>query len=115
MMTNDTIDRDAGETLGAVARLLHHAAIRAWAQADAEGPRSAMHLMGLGIHIAFCQAVAMLPADDYLDGHSPIQDDVAALLNSAEKLTRSIPVLDESAGISALVVAICDLVREATP
>ena len=115
MMTNDTIDRDAGETLGAVARLLHHAAIRAWAQADADGPRSPIHLMGLGIHIAFCQAVAMLPADDYLDGHSPIQDDVVQLLTSAEKLTRSIPVSDETAGISALAVTICDLVREATP
>jgi hypothetical protein len=113
--TKDTIDRDAGETLGAVARLLHHAAIRAWAQADAEGPRSPLHLMGLGIHIAFCQAVAMLPSDDYLDGQPPVQDDVAALLTSAEKLTRSIPVSDGTAGISALVVAICGLVREATP
>jgi hypothetical protein len=37
------------------------------------------------------------------------------LLTSAEKLTRSIPVSDETAGISALAVAICDLVREATP
>jgi hypothetical protein len=115
VMTNDTIERGAGETLGVVARLLHHATDRAWAQADAEGPRSPMHLMGLGIYIAFCQAVAMLPADDYLDGHSPIQDDVVQLLTSAEKLTRSIPVSDETAGISALAVAICDLVREATP
>ena len=115
MMTNDTIDRDAGETLGAVARLLHHAAIRAWARADAEGPRSPMHLMGLGIYIAFCQAVAMLPVDDYLGRRPPIQDDVVQLLTSAEKLTRSIPVSDETAGISALAVAICDLVCEATP
>lgn len=115
MRTKDTIDRDAGETLGAVARLLHHAAIRAWAQADAQGPRSPQHLLGLGIHIAFCQAVAMLPSDDYLDGHCPVQDDVVQLLTSAEKLTRSIPVSDGTAGISALVVAICDLVREATP
>lgn len=115
MRTKDTIDRDAGETLGAVARQLHHAAIRAWARADAEGPRSPMHLMGLGIHIAFCQAVAMLPSDDYLAGQPPVQDDVAALLTSAEKLTRSIPVSDGTAGISALVVAILDLVREATP
>ena len=115
MRTKDTIDRDSGETLGAVARLLHHAAIRAWAQADAQGPRSPLHLMVLGIHIAFCQAVAMLPSDDYLDGQPPVQDDIVQLLTSAEKLTRSIPVSDQTAGISALVVAICDLVREATP
>jgi hypothetical protein len=115
VMTNDTIDQDAGDTLAAVARLLHHAAVRAWAQAEDEGPRSHLHLLGLGIHIASCQAVAMLPADADLEGHSPAQDDVAQLLRSAEELTRAIPVLDQPAGISPLVVAICDLMREVTP
>ena len=115
MMMTDTIDQDAGDTLAAVARLLHHAAVRAWAQAEAEGPRSSLHLLGLGIHTASCQAVAMLPADADLEGHPPAQDDVAQLLRSAEELTRAIPVLDQAAGISPLVVAICDLVREATP
>jgi hypothetical protein len=115
VMTTDTIDQDAGDTLAAVARLLRHAAVRAWAQAEAEGPRSPLHLLGMGIHIAACQAVAMLPADADLEGHPPAQDDVAQLLRSAEELTRAIPVLDQTAGISPLVVAICDLVREATP
>ncbi|NMM23482.1 MAG: hypothetical protein HHJ11_08285, partial [Phycicoccus sp.] len=49
------------------------------------------------------------------EGQPPAQDDVAQLLRSAEELTRSIPVLDHTAGISPLVVAICDLVRETTP
>ncbi len=115
MMTTDTIDQDAGDTLAAVARLLHHAAVRAWAQAESEGPRSSLHLLGLGIHIASCQAVAMLPPDANLEGQPPTQDDVAQLLRSAEELTRAIPVLDQPAGISPLVVAICDLMREATP
>ena len=115
MMTTDTIDLDAGDTLAAVARLLRHAAVRAWAQAEVEGPRSPLHLLGLGIHIASCQAVAMLPADADLEGQPPTQDDVAQLLRSAEELTRAIPVLDQPAGISPLVVAICDLIREATP
>ena len=57
----------------------------------------------------------MLPAGATLEGHPPAQDDIAQLLRSAEQLTRSIPVLDQTAGISQLVVAICDLVREATP
>jgi len=114
-MTNDTIDREAWVTLAAVARLLRHAAVRAWAQAEAEGPRSHLHLLGLGIHTASCQAVAMLPADADLEGEPPAQDDVAQLLRSAEELTRSIPVVDRMAGISPLVAAICDLVREATP
>jgi hypothetical protein len=115
VMTNDTIDQDAVDTLAAVTRLLRHAAVRVWAQAEAEGPRSPLHLLGLGIHTATCQAVAMLPADADLEGQPPTQDDIAQLLRSAEKLTRSILVLDQSARISPLVVAICDLVREATP
>ena len=115
MMTNDTIDQDASVTLAAIARLLHHAAVRAWAQAEAEGPRSPLHLLGLGIHTASCQAVAMLPADTDLEGQTPAQDDVAQLLRFAEELARSIPVLDQTAGISRLVMAICDLVREVSP
>ena len=114
-MTNQMIEQDAWVTLAAVTRLLHHAAVCAWAQAEADGPRSQLHLLGLGIHTASCQAVAMLPADADLEGHSPAQDNVAQLLRAAEELTRSIPVLDQTAGISPLVVAICDLVREATP
>jgi hypothetical protein len=114
-MTNDTIDQGASVTLAAVARLLRHAAVRAWAQAEAEGPRSHLHLLGLGIHTASCQAVAMLPAEADLEGYPPAQDDVGQLLRSAEELTRSIRVLDQTAGISPLFVAICDLVREATP
>jgi len=47
-MTTDTIDLDAGDTLAAVARLLRHAAVRAWAQAEVEGPRSPLHLLGWG-------------------------------------------------------------------
>ena len=114
-MTNDTIDREARVTLAAVARLLHHAAVCTWARAEAEGPRSHLHLLGLGIHTASCQAVALLPAGDDLEGPPPAQDDIAQLLRSAEELARSIPDVDRMAGISPLVVAICDLVREATP
>jgi len=114
-MTTDTIDQDTGDTLAVAARLLRHAAVRAWAQAEAEGPRSDLHLLGLGIHIASCQAMAMLPADADLEGQPPAQNDVAQLLRSAEDLTRSIPVQNQTAGISPLVVAICDLMREATP
>jgi hypothetical protein len=114
-MTNDTIDHDEAGILSAVARLLHHAAVRAWAQAKAQGPRSPPHLLGLGIHAASCQVVAMLPAGTDLNGRPPAQDDVAQLLRAAEELARAIPVGDGSAGISMLVVAICDLVREATP
>jgi len=115
VITNDTIEHDEVDTLTAVARLLHHAAVCAWAQAEARGPRSPLHLLGLGIHGASCQVVAMLLAGANLEGHPPAQDDVAQLLRAAEELARAIPVRDGPAGISMLVVAICDLVREATP
>jgi hypothetical protein len=114
-MTNDRIDRDTNTTLVAVARLLTHAARRAWAQAEAEGPRSPLHQLGLGIHIAYCQALEMLPSETDMAGPTPTQDDVGELLRAAEELTRSIPILDQTAGISPLVMTICDLVREATP
>jgi hypothetical protein len=70
--TNDTIDHDTTATLAAVVRLLRHAAVCAWAQAEAEGPRSPLHLLGLGIHIAYCQALAMLPAVPDLNGQPPV-------------------------------------------
>jgi len=111
-MTNDTIDQHARDALAAVARLLNHAAVRAWAQAEAQGPRSSLHLLGLGIHAASCQVVAMLPNGTDLGGYPPTQDDVEQLLRAAQELARAIPVRDEPAGISMLVVAICDLVRE---
>jgi hypothetical protein len=115
VMTNHRIDHDTTATLVAVARLLTHAADRAWAQAEAEGPRSPLHLLGLGIHTASCQALDMLPIETDMEGPTPTQADVAQLLRAAEELTRSIPVFAETAGISALVSAICDLVRETTP
>ena len=114
-MTSETIDHATTATLTAVARLLTRAAGRAWAQAEAEGSRSPLHLLGLGIRIASCQALAMLPADADLEGDLPTQDDVAQLLRAAEELTRSIPVVAQTAGISPLVVATCDLVRETMP
>lgn len=46
MMTNQTIDQDASVTLAAVARLLSHAAVCTWAQAEAEGPHSHLLLLG---------------------------------------------------------------------
>jgi len=114
-VTCDAIEGDATDTLAAVARLLRFATVRAWAQPEPEEPRSHLRVLGLGIHSASCQALAMLPAEADPEGHRPVQDDVAQLLRAAEELTRSIPVLDQTTGTSPLVVAICEHVREATP
>ena len=59
--------------------------------------------------------MARRPPVAELEGPPAAQDAVALLLRSADELTRSSPVLDHTAGISPLVVAICDLVRETTP
>lgn len=115
MTTNDRTNQDSSITPAAVARLLTQASACAWAKAEAEGPRSPLHLLGLGIHTASCQAVALLPAGVDLDGHPPACGDVAQLLRAAEELTRAIPIDEQATGISALVVAICDLVWEVTP
>ena len=114
-MTNNTNEPDEVDTLAAVARLLHHAAVSAWEQAEAAGPRSPLHLLGLGIHTASCQVVSMLPDGTDLGGYPPTHDDVERLLRAAAELARAIPIWEEPAGISMLVMAICDLVRESTP
>ena len=111
-MTNNTNEPDEVDTLAAVARLLHHAAVSAWEQADAQGPRSPLHLLGLGIHAASCQVVSMLPNGTDLGGYPPTQDDVEQLLRAAQELARAIPVRNVPAGTSILVAAICALVRE---
>jgi len=111
-MTNTTNEPDQVDTLAAVAKLLHHAAFRAWEQAQAAGPRSPLHLLGLGIHVASCQAVSMLPAGTDLGGYPPTQDDVEQLLRAAAELAQDIPFWHGPVGISILVAAICDLVRE---
>ena len=114
-MTSNTHEPDEVDTLAAVARLLHHAAVRAWEQAEEQGPRSPLHLLGLGIHAASCQVVSMLPSGADLGGYPPTQDDVEQLLRAAAELARDIPIWESPAGISILVASICDLVRETTP
>ena len=111
-MTNNTNEPDEVDTLAAVARLLHHAAVSAWEQAEAAGPRSPLHLLGLGIHAASCQVVSMLPNGTDLGGYPPTQDDVEQLLRAAQELARAIPIWESPAGIAILVASICDLVRE---
>lgn len=114
MMTNSAIDQDAARTLAAVARLLQHAAAQVWARADAEGPRSPLHLLGLGIYTTSCEALDLVP-DGIDPGPAPLEDDPRRLLVAAEELTREIPVAAEPQGFTDVVVAICDLIRVAGP
>lgn len=113
-MASDVVDQDTTRTLAAVVRLLQHAAAQAWARADDEGPRSPLHLFGLGIHTVSCEALALLP-DGVDPGPVPVEDDPLRLLVAAEELTRGISVMAQPPGFPRVVVAICDLISAAGP
>ena len=109
------------DQLGAVAQMLHAAALQVWTRADQEAPDSPLHALGLGVYLAQTQATSLLP-DDYefperdLDaGVDELEEqDLLRLLTSAEKLTRPLPMhRPDLVGVSDLVVDLCDLIREA--
>lgn len=112
MTTPALSPHDTQETIAAIARLLHHAAERTAHQAAAEGPRSALHVLGLGIQLAAGETALLVPRE--LDPYwpQPTQDDPGQLLRIAEQLARSVPIDDGTAGFSAVVVNIADLLRE---
>lgn len=113
-MTTSTLSpHDTQETIAAIARLLHHAADRAAHHAATEGPRSELHVLGLGLHVAAAEVALLVPPD--LDPYwpQPTQNDPLELLRIAERLARTVPVVDETAGFSKVVVNVTDLLREA--
>jgi hypothetical protein len=115
------------DRLGAVARLLHAAALEVWSRADAQAPDSPLHALGLGVYLAQAQATALLPADyefrgrgvdpdvDELEELEELEEQGALrLLASAEELTRPLPThRPDLVGIADLVVDLCGLIREA--
>jgi hypothetical protein len=109
------------DRLGAVARLLHAAALEVWRRADAQAPDSPLHALGLGVYLAQAQATALLPAD-YRIPERDVDPDVGELnqqgalqlLASAEELTRPLPThRPDLVDIADLIVDLCDLIREA--
>jgi hypothetical protein len=109
------------DRLGAVAQLLHAAALEVWSRADAQAPDSPLHALGLGVYLAQAQATALLPADyefpdrgvDH-DVHGLAEQGALRLLASAEELTRPLHKhRPDLVGIADLVVDLCDLIREA--
>lgn len=109
LTADDTWDR-----LGSIAQLLHQAATRVWAGAEADSP---LQSLGLGVYLVQAQASSLLPVDyqlpdvdqEDLDGQSALQ-----LLTAAEELTRPLPAhRPDLVNSSQLVVDLCDLIREA--
>jgi hypothetical protein len=112
---------DPWDRLGAVARLLHAAALEVWSRADTQAPDSPLHGLGLGVYLVQAQATALLPADYEIrergvdhDVDGLAEQGVLRLLASAEELTRPLPThCPDLVGVADLVVDLCHLIREA--
>jgi hypothetical protein len=81
---SEQMDAEVVETVAGVVRLLRRAAELAWRQADASGPRSSQQLLALGIDAAADEPSGLLPRRVQLDGPTPVGDNPAELLASAE-------------------------------
>ena len=112
-MGTEQMDAESVETVAGVARLLRRAAELAWTQADASGPRSPHQLLALGIESVADEASCLLPRRARLDGPTPVGDDPAQLLASAEQLLRRICVVGAPAELLGLRALIAELVWEA--
>lgn len=114
MSTRETLEQDIVAVLTAVVRLLHGATARAAQLAEAEGPRSHLHSLTLDVHLAWADAVHLLPAGVQVQLWPLGQADPVELLRAAEDLTRTLPIGSAPDGTSALVTTLCDLIRAAT-
>ena len=114
MTTPTLLPHDTQETIATIARVLHHAAAQTGRRAAAEGPRSVRHGLCLGLQLAAAETALLVPSQ--LDPYwpAPTQDDPLELLRIAERLARNVPIEDETAGFSKIVVSITDLLREAS-
>jgi hypothetical protein len=111
-MDMEQIDAEVVETVAGVVRLLRRAAELAWMQADAAGPRSSRQLLALGIDAAADEASGLLPRRARFDGPTPVGDNPAELLASAEQLLRRICVVGAPSRLLGLRVLVAELVWE---
>jgi hypothetical protein len=107
------MDAEVVETVAGATRLLRRAAELAWMQADAAGPRSWRQLLALGIDSAADEALGLLPRRARLDGPTPVGDNPAELLASADQLLRRICVVSAASRLSGLRALVAELVWEA--
>jgi hypothetical protein len=110
----EQMDIELVETVAGVARLLRYAAELVWTQADAAGPRSPHQLLALGIDSAADEASELLPRRARLDGPTPVGDNPAELLGSAEQLLRRICVVGAPSRLFGLRAMVAELVWEAS-
>ena len=112
-MGMEQMDAEVVETLAGVARVLRRAAELVWTQADPAGPGSSRQLLALGIDSAADEALGLLPRRARLGGPTPVGDNPADLLASAEQLLRRICVLGAPSRLFGLRSLVAELVWEA--
>lgn len=95
-----------------IAGLLQAAADSAWDQADADGPRSARYGVAMSIHLLACEALALLPAEAVPAPTATGETDPVRLLVAAEQMMQTLPVEQQPAGMSALVLQLGELIRQ---
>ena len=109
----EQMDAESLETVAGVVRLLRRAAELAWMRSGRSGPRSSRQLLALGIDSAADEASFLLPRRARLDGPTPVGDNPAELLASAEQLLRRICVVGAPSRLLGLRVLVAELVWEA--
>jgi hypothetical protein len=109
----EQMDTEVVETVAGVARLLRRAAELVWTQVDVAGPRSSRQLLALGIDCAADEALGLLPRRFRLDGPTPVGDNPADLLVSAEQLFGRICVPGTPLRLLGLRSLVAELVWEA--
>jgi hypothetical protein len=107
------VDREVAESVGGVVRLLRRAAQLVWAEADAQGARSARQLLALGIDVAAGEAESLLPGVGGFEGPVPVGEDPARLLRSAEELLGMLCGGQVPSGLPVLRLRVAELLWEA--
>jgi hypothetical protein len=110
----EQLDTEVVETVAGVARLLRRAAELVWTQADAAGARSSHQLFAVGIDCAADEALGLLPRRARLDGPTPVGDNPADLLASADQLLGRICVVGAPSRLFGLRALVAELIWEAS-
>lgn len=109
------------DCLAAIATALYDAADLAQASADRDGSASPDQLWALGLSVLAAQTVTLMADPSVLDadkaaitrGAIEVDGDYLGLLRAAFELACVLPLDPQYPGISALIVAIGDLTRQA--
>lgn len=109
----DQLDAEVVETVAGVVRLLRRAAELAWVLAEESGPRSSRQLLALGIDSAADRASSLLPRRARLEGPTPVGQNPAELLTSAEHLLQQICLEGAPSQLLSLRALVGELVWEA--